>query len=186
VAFLAPVAAFLGSAAGASTMAGVGIGLSAYGMVESAKAGRKAATAERVASGFEADQLDQRAKDTVAAGSFRADQISKRAKEIIASQRAVAAANGGDTTDATAQAFANDTIRKASIESLLEMANAESDSRKDKLQALQTRETGQRMGNVMRNNARGQAIGQAGTILSGAADWAEKFGGKKTPDVGEL
>lgn len=159
-------------------MAGAGLALGAYGTIKGAEAGRKSATAERVAAGFEADQLEQRAKDTVAAGSYRSDLITKRAKQIVASQRAAAAAGGGDTTDGTIQAFTNDTIRKASMESLLEMANAESDARKDKLQAIQTRETGQRMGDVARNRARGDLIGGAGTILSGAADWAYRFGGR--------
>ena len=165
----------------AMVVAAAGIGLQAYGMSESAKAGRKAATNERVAAGFEADQLEQRAKDTMAGGSFRAEQITKRAKSIIASQRAVAAANGGDSTDATAQAFTADTLRKSSIDSLLEMANAESDARKDKLQAIQTRETGTRMGDLRRNQARGQALGTAGTILNSASDWAYKYGGSSTP-----
>lgn len=148
-------------------------------MSESAKAGRKAATNERVAAGLEADQLEQRAKDTVAGGSFRAEQITKRAKSIIAQQRAMSAAGGGDTTDATSQAFTADTLRKSSIDSLLEMANAESDARKDKLQAIQTRETGVRMGDLRRNQARGQALGDAGTILNSASSWYETYGGKK-------
>lgn len=177
MAFLAPVGAWLASSAGAATIGGVGLGLSAYGMVKGAEAGREAATQERVAAGLEADQLEQRAKDTVASGSYRADQITKRAREIVASQRAAAAAGGGDSTDQTATAFTNDTIRKASIDSLLEMANAESDARKDKLQAIQTRETGVRMGEVIKNRARGDLIGGAGTILSGAADWAYRFSG---------
>lgn len=166
MAFLAPLA---------PVFAGAGLALSAYGTAKSASANRKAATAERVAAGFEADQLEARAKDTMAAGSFRADQITKRAKQIIASQRAAAAAGGGDSTDQTATAFTDDTIRKASIDSLLEMANAESDSRKDRLQAIQTRETGQRMGEVIKNRARGDLIGGVGTILTGAADWADRF-----------
>jgi len=159
----------------ATAAAVAGLGMQAYGVSEGAKAGRKSATQERVAAGFEADQLEQRAKDTVASSSYKSDVIGKRAKEIVASQRAIAAANGGDSTDQTASAFTNDTIRKASMESLLEMANAESDARKDKLQAIQTRESGVRMGDVMRNRARGDAIAGTGTILSGAADWAYRF-----------
>lgn len=144
-------------------------------MIKGAEAGRKQATAEGLAAEFEAGQLEQRAKDTMAGGSFRADQITKRAKSIVASQRAALAAGGGDTTDATAQAFTEDTIRKSSIDSLLEMANAESDARKDKLQAIQTRESGVRMGDIRRNQARGQLLGGAGTLLSGVADWADKY-----------
>lgn len=164
----------------AIALATASLALTGYGISESAKAGRKSATQERVAAGMEADQLEQRAKDTLAASSYKSDVIGKRAKEIVASQRAIAAAGGGDSTDQTAQAFTNDTIRKASMESLLEMANAESDARKDKLQAIQTRETGVRMGDVMRNRARGDTIEGTATLLSGAADWADRFGGSKT------
>ncbi len=168
MAFLVPVAA------------AVGIGLGVAGSIKGAEAQRKAATQERVAADFEATQLEDRAKDTVAAASFRADRIQKRAQQILSTQRAMLAANGGDTTDVTAQAITDDTIRKASLDSLLEMANAESSAQKDKLRAKMTRETGKRMSDVRRDQATGTLLSGFGDALSGGASWAEKYGRKST------
>lgn len=178
MAFLAPVGAWLASSAGAATIGVAGLGLGAYGAIKGAEATRKQAAAEQVAAGFEADQLELRAKDTIASGSFSADRISKRAAQIMASQRAAAAAGGGDTTDGTVQAITDETIRNASMDSLLTMANAESAARADRLQAKKTRETGMRMSDVYRGRSQGQLIGAAGTILGQASqiDWGSLYG----------
>ena len=167
----------------AATAAVAGLGLGAYGASKSATSSRKAATAERVAAGFEADQLEARAKDTLAGASIQADRIGKRTSQALSTIRARSAAGGADSMDTLS--FADEAIANSSMDRLLTMANAESEAKADRLQATQTRKYGQRMSDVRRSQATGSAIGSAGSLLSSASqtDWSA-FGGKPKPTAG--
>lgn len=145
-------------------------------MSESAKASRKAATAERVAAGDEADQLEARAKDTLATGTFVSEQIKAKAEKILSSQRAQLAA-GGDTTTGTAAEFRAEGLKNLSIDQLLTMAEASSDAAKDRKQATVTRETGRRMSDVRRSEAMATLISGTANVAGQSASWLEKYGG---------
>ena len=145
-----------------AAIAGVSsVALGAYGASKSATASRKAATAERVAAGFEADQLEARAKDTIAGASFRADRLGKRAAQVLSAQRA-RMAQGGDSMDALP--ISDEAISNLGMDSLLTMANAQSEAAADRLQATQTRKYGRRMSDVRRSQANGSSISAAGTL----------------------
>lgn len=130
----------------------------------------------------EAKQLETRAKQGVAVGTYNADLIKKRASSIIATQRARAAAGGGDTTDATVQAITDETIREASLQSMLTVADAEDRARQDRYAAKVARYGGLSANKSAQAEAKAyKRMGKA-TILSGIGDmldldWSKAFGG---------
>lgn len=131
----------------------------------------KAAAAEgqaKLASGMgEAKQLETQANREVAVGTYNADIINQRAKQILSSQRAAAAAGGGDTTDATVQAITDETIKSASVEKLMQMANAEDKARQLRFGASVARYRGASGLDSARKSASAQKMaGTANTILS--------------------
>jgi hypothetical protein len=151
-------------------MAGASLALGAYGAIETAKAGRKAASAADASAQNEALQLEARAKSTLVEGSYNSDRIARKAKQILSSQRARAAASGTDIS-----AIQKDTIQEASVDQLLIMAQAEEDAAKDRYQAETTRKTGKSQADIYRNQARAGLISGASTLIGGVADWRERF-----------
>lgn len=177
---LTAVGGFMASSAGAATLAGASLAMGAYGISASATAGRKAATAERVAADIEAQQLEARAKGTLAEGSYNADRIGKKAKEILAQRRALAAAGNNSTTDQSEMAVQADTIREASIDQLMIMAQAEDDAAKDRYGAAVRRQTGTRQSDIIRSRTRANTISGVASLVGQASqfDWTQNFGGK--------
>jgi hypothetical protein len=115
----------------------------------------------------EAKQLETQAAREVAVGTYNADIINQRAKQILSSQRAAAAAGGGDTTDATVQAITDETIKSASIEKLMQMANAEDTARQLRFEATTRRYAGATGLQQGRLNASAQKLATtAQTIMS--------------------
>lgn len=153
------------------------VALGAYGISESAKAGRKAASAADEAAQIEAAQLEERAKATLAAGSFNAERIAIKAQRILSSQRAALAAGNNDTTDETSREIMKRTVQESSIDQLLEMIDAESDAKKDRYQAAVTRKTGKTQANIIRNQTRARSISDTASLLNSAnqVDWSKLF-----------
>jgi hypothetical protein len=159
-------------------------GISGY---KAGKAEEKAAkeTAERAKTAAEAEarQLETRARQGLAVGTYNSQRIAQRAKEIMSSQRAAAAAGGGDTTDATVQAITDETIRNASMEQLLTMAEAEDSARQDRYAAAVTRVTGQQQARAYQQQGKAASYGATASLLSGFGDavssdsWKTTFGG---------
>ena len=166
-------------AANAGALAAGSLAVGAYGLSESAKAGRKAATSERVAAEQEAQQLEARAKATLAEGSYNADRVGKKASEILAQRRAMAAAGNNDTTDQSEMAVQAQTVREASIDQLLLMARAEDDAVKDRYGAEVRRKTGMRQSDIIRSQTRASTISSAASLMGQASkvDWSSAFGG---------
>jgi hypothetical protein len=137
----------------------------------------------KVSAEAEARQLETRARQGVAVGTYNSERIAKRAKEILASQRAAAAAGGGDTTDVTVQAITDETIREASMEQILTMAEAEDHARQDRYAAAVTRVTGQQQARSYHAQASAAKLGGTATLLSDIGSiasgrgWFSKFGG---------
>lgn len=151
------------------------LGLQAFGVYDANRTTRKEAREEELLANEEARQIEARAKYTLAAGSYNADAIGKKVQKILSTQRANAAAGGNDTTDASVQAIAAETIQNASIDQLLTMAAAEDDAKKDRYLADVTRRTGQRQARAIRNRATANLITGTTGIIDQAADWAMKF-----------
>lgn len=144
-----------------------------WGISENAKAGRKAATAERVAAENEAAQLEARAKGTLAEGSYNSDRIGKKVAEILAQRRAMAAAGNGSASDQSEMAIQAETIREASIDQLLVMAQAQDDAVKDRYGAQVRRETGMRQADLIKTQTRAKTISSVAGL---ANDWVKTFG----------
>lgn len=186
MAFLAPAATWLFSSTGLAAtgvaLGGAGLAMSASAASAGAKAANAAGANALFAGEAEAKQLETRAKQGVAVGSYNSDVIAARARDIISSQRARAAAGGGDTTDQTVRAITDETIKRASMEQLLTMAEAEDRARQDRYSAQVARTTGAARAESSRLEAKATRIGGAATVLSGAGQlgmgWAANFGAK--------
>lgn len=120
----------------------VGIGTSYKASQMAAKATNAQGQAVLTAAMGEAKQLETQAEREVAVGTYNADIINQRAKQILSSQRAAAASGGGDTTDETVQAITGETVKNASLEQLLVMANAEDKAKQLKFGASTKRYAG--------------------------------------------
>ncbi len=149
------------------TLQALGIGASHKAGMAAAKAATNAGQAALVSGMGEAKQLETQAAREVAVGTYNADIINQRAKQILSSQRAAAAAGGGDTTDATVQAITDETIKSASVEKLMQMANAEDKERQLRFEASTRRyagATGLQQGRLKASAQKTATWGQ--TILS--------------------
>ena len=161
----------------------VGIGTSYKASQMAAKAATAQGQAALVSGMGEAKQLETQAKREVAVGTYNADIINQRAKQILSSQRAAAAAGGGDTTDATVQAITDETIKTASIEKMMQMANAEDKARQGRYAASVARYKGATGLDSARKTASATKLGGYAQALSSTADalssgsWASTFGG---------
>jgi hypothetical protein len=148
---------------------------------QQAKAHQIEAANARVAAEAEALQLETRARHGLAVGTYNSQRIAKRAKEIMASQRAAAAAGGGDTTDATVQAITDETIREASMEQKLVMAEAEDRAKQDRYGAAVRRVTGKQQSDASMTQSKAAKLGGYATLLSSAGNayssWKSEFGG---------
>jgi hypothetical protein len=153
-----------------------GLVMQGVGGASSAQASERQAQGELLAAEGEALQLEDNAKQTVAAGSFNSDRIKKKLDKILGSQRAQMAAGGGDTTDGSFMDVQADSVKEASIDQLLAMSAAEDDARKDRFQAKATRYSGVINSNAASNRAKAETIRGTGTLLLGAGDWAQKYG----------
>lgn len=160
---------------------GLGANEQRKGYKAQAAAAEEAGQRALIAGEAEAKQLETRARQTVAVGSYNADLIKKRAESIIATQRARAAAGGGDTTDASVTAITDETVKQASMESLLTMAEAEDKARQDRYAAKVSRYAGASQNRSAQSEAKGYRAAGRATILSAVgdmvgADWSKAFG----------
>ena len=161
----------------------VGIGTSYKASQMAAKASAAQGQAALVSGMGEAKQLETQAKREVAVGTYNADIINQRAKQILSSQRAAAAAGGGDTTDATVQAITDETVKTASIEQMMQMANAEDKARQGRYAASVARYKGATGLDAGRKTASAQKLGGTAQMISSTVDmvnsgsWGATFGG---------
>lgn len=155
----------------------VGIGAQAKASQMQAKAALNQGVSSLIAANAEAAQLETRAGQTVATGTYNQNIIAKRAKEIMATQRARAAAGGGDTTDATVMAITDETIKQASMAQLLMGAEAEDKARQDRFGAKVTRYGGAgayEQGKLGSSAIKAAGVGQTITSISDSAmKWAQ-------------
>lgn len=160
----------------------LGIGMQHKASQMQAKAALEQGVSAQTAANAEAAQLETRAGQTVATGTYNQNIIAKRAKEIIATQRARAAAGGGDTTDQTVTAITDETIKQASMAQLLMGAEAEDKARQDRFGAKVRRYQGSeayKQGKL--GSSAIKMAGTANTIIGTSqavqtADWSKPFG----------
>lgn len=165
----------------APLMAGVSGAASGVGSATGALAEKKAGYASEVSAEGEASQLEANADKTVADASFTTNRIQQKVKQILGTQRAMAAAGNNDTLDGSVRDVAADTVRQSSIDELLTMANSEDQANKMRYQAKVDRISGQTSNTLAQSRATADQISGVSTLLSGAANWAQKYGGTAKP-----
>jgi hypothetical protein len=136
-------------------------------------------SAERAAASAEAEakQLETRARQGLAVGSYNSERVTKRASEIMATQRARAAAGGGDTTDLTVQSITDETIREAAMESLLTMAEAEDHAKQDRYAAAVTRVTGKQQADAYKKQASAAKLAGTAQLMGDLSNMWSKYSG---------
>lgn len=155
----------------------INMGMQGYASTKAAGAAKEDGRMQQLVAEGEANQLEAAAKRGEAVASYNSDRVARRAKDIIATQRARAAAGGGDTTDATVTAITDETIREASMEQLLTMASAREAANQDRYAARVARETGIAQNKQAQSRALGTQVAAAGTIVSGLGNaWQDRYG----------
>jgi len=134
------------------------------GSQKDAKAQKVQGRMEKEAAYAEAAQIDQNAKDTLAAATYNTQRIRQKADEIIASQRAIQAASGSNS-DGSARAIREKSIREATMDQLLVMAEAETTAGKDRYQAEVTRKTGRSAESLSKRRASNTLLGGWGSAV---------------------
>lgn len=136
---------------------------------------------EKKAAYYQADQMDQQAKGEVAAASINADRLGQKVKAYLASQRAKSAAGGQSSNDATSIALRAETVKNASLDQLMVMAEAEERARQLRNDAYQTRLSGRNAAQAGGLKAFSSALDAAGTIASSTAmPWNKTYGSTST------
>jgi hypothetical protein len=121
------------------------------------------------AAGAEASQFEARANQTRALGSLQAARLRKANAAILARQRAVLAASGFSASDVGATALTEATVKEATIEELLAVAQSEDEARQDEFRAKLRRAQGA--------DARSASKIDAGlALVSGFTSWRDRFG----------
>lgn len=129
------------------------------------------------AANLEAAQLEARAGLERALGQREAERLRKASARIRARQRAVLAASGFSASDVGAEAITADTVKEASIQELLALAQAEDAARQDDFRAIVRRNEGKQARQA------GQ-IGAVTTLIQGASSWRDLFGNSANSDDG--
>jgi len=143
------------------------------GSQKDAKAQKVQGRMEKEAAYAEAAQMDQNAKDTMAAATYNTSRIRQKADEIIASQKTVQAASGS-ISDGSARAIREKSIREATMDQLLVMAEAETTAGKDRYQAEVTRKTGRSAEALSKRRASATLLGGWGNAVKSITDDAAK------------
>lgn len=139
------------------------------GSQATAKAQKEQGRAEKDAAYLEAAQLEQVAKDTRAAATYNSERITAKKNEILAKQEAEMAARGS-INDGSARAIRAKTIREASLDQVMLMADAETEAGKDEFQAKVARKTGDTAERLSKKRASATLLGgwmQAGASVAG-------------------
>lgn len=154
---------------------GIGAGLSFMGAGKEAKAQKEQGRAEKEAAYLEAAQIDANAKSTMAAATYNVGRIRKKADQILATQQAEAAARGS-SLDGSVRAIAAETIREASMDQLLTMADAETSAGKDRYEAEIRRKSGRTAEKLGGRRASATLLGGWGQAASSVGKMADSAG----------
>ena len=168
--------------------------LSASGQKKQAKAAQQTAESQAAAAQksaeYSAVQHEYIAGQTRAT-SQREAAIQRHSAKILASRAlAVAAASGAGATDPTVTNIIGDIISEGAYRSALAMYEGEEEAKQSEFAALTLRETGSYTAAARR--AESASIGRAsnlsmfGTLLSGGASFADKYGSLFTSGSGVI
>lgn len=143
------------------------------GSQKDAKAQKVQGRMEKEAAYAEAAQMDQNARDTVAAATYNVGRIRAKANEILAAQRAEAAARGS-SGDGSARAIREKSIREATMDQLLVMAEAETTAGKDRYEASVKRKYGRDAESLSKKRASNTLLGGWGQAVKSIQNTASQ------------
>lgn len=129
---------------------------------------RKAGQAQQRVANFEAEQLDLRANEELAASQREGMEIGREQDLVLSRQQALSAAGGGDTQDSTVSGLADDVVRAGTYRSALARYGGNERAKGLRMQAQGARASGQAA-------VRGANMAAMGTILGGIAGAAGSF-----------
>ncbi|NSY17266.1 hypothetical protein [Neorhizobium sp. AL 9.2.2] len=150
-------------AAGASA---IGTGISAIGQIQSGK--QQDAMAQ-----YQADQMEQQAKDKMAVASRDAEQEGKKKDALLSRQVALAANSGGGVQNQSVLKILEDTEAAGQYNVSTAIYNGQQEAAGLRSQAEATRMEG-------RAASSGAALGAAGTLISGIGGAAKSYNSYKT------
>lgn len=159
------------------TVMAASTGLKAFGEFEAGQAANKAGKYNRDIAYREAEQLDTQAEQEIAVSTFRAVEIARRAKELQGTQRVAASAGNQAATDTSVTEITQETVRTATLDQLMEMAQAEERAQQIKYQGVVRRSEGDFARYQGKQQQRAATLRAATTIMDGAVSWADKYGG---------
>jgi hypothetical protein len=150
-------------AAGASA---IGTGISAIGQIQSGK--QQDAMAQ-----YQADQMEQQAKDKMAVATRDAEQESKKKDALLSRQVALASASGGGVQNQSVLKILEDTEAAGQYNVSTAVYNGQQEAAGLRSQAEATRMEG-------RAASSGATLGAAGTLISGIGGAAKSYNSYKT------
>ena len=133
-----------------------------------------AGDAENDAAKAEAEQLRINAGQERAVGQYNAAKMREDAKRLLSQQRAGLSATGFQATDGTAQALVADTATTATLEEMLETAQAEERARGMEHAGSVRRWEG-------KNAKRASRVKAGATLLEGLSGASGMMGGGRVP-----
>ena len=136
----------------------VNVGAAIYGAQQQWKAGAY----NKAMGEYDAQQLDQLARDAIDRGETEASRIGIDGKRLVGSQRAAIAGQGIDVSSGTAQALQLDTLTQTERDMKTARLNAMAEAKGLRAKATSTRIQGR----MAKESAGDQATG---TLLTGGA-----------------
>jgi len=154
-----------------------GTAATAFGQYQSGQAAKQAGAYNLEAAKREQEGLEIQAGQEIAVASHRAQEIARRAKALMGSQKVAASAGGQSSTDMSAVAIEQETVKTSSLDQLMEMAQAEERAQQIRHRGEVVRSEGEYAKWQGKQRAKAANIAAVGTLLEGGANWYDKFGG---------
>lgn len=168
----------------------IGAFSSIAGSAQSARAARQAGERARVASQFEADQLDQQAGQSIAAGQYNAIEQMRQTRLAQSRAIALAAAGGGGVSDVTVTNLLARNAGEGAYRAAMALYQGNEKARLLRMSAAAKRYEGDLQFEAGEDKAKAYKLQGAGTFFNNAASLYSKYGkaggdgpGAKSPDA---
>lgn len=149
-------------AAAAPILSAVGAGLGVYGQLQQGKM-------QNLQAQLDAAQREREARAVEAESQREAGQATKRARLLESRARAVAAASGAGTDNTNVENILGDISAEGEYQRLAALYSGQTDANLSRYAAGVTRREGRARQSASR-------YGAFTSFLSGASDWAQKYG----------
>tara|TARA_R110000868_G_scaffold411755_1_gene708895 strand:- start:13809 stop:14408 length:600 start_codon:yes stop_codon:yes gene_type:complete len=157
-------------------MSALGMFTGAAGSAKAATAARVAGEKQRVASQFEAAQLEQQAGQAVAVGIQAANEQRRQAMLVQSRALAISAASGGSASDSTIIKLLSRTAGEGAYRAGVALYQGEEKARQLRLSAASKLYEGDAAAESANQRADAYGTTAAGNLLSGGASLYAKYG----------